>query len=94
MSSGLRVWNSAGTVVLNITDRLTRHHSSVSYTLPPHGVVTIWIPGYSLDGTWFYTSAHSGIFDHVTFASVDGGVRVTSFNGFDTLSGTLSILRV
>lgn len=54
MSRGLRIWRPDGQIMLDVTDRLSRIHGSV--TLPniafPNSV-NFSVPGMILDGTWF-----------------------------------------
>lgn len=62
MSYGLRVWSQTGNLVLDFSDRVGRHHSSIFIgNLNPGQQVTINIPGFIADGTWFlarrYTSS-------------------------------------
>ena len=65
MNFGILVRNMFGHVALDMTDRLTYHHSSVSTTAHPLGYnpteyaylkiykVVVSVPGLTDDGTWF-----------------------------------------
>lgn len=53
MAYGLQVWNSAGVLVLSITDRLVRYHTTITGTVPTNGTINVSVPGYALDGSWF-----------------------------------------
>ena len=81
MSYGLRVWDASGNIAVDITDRLTRLHSSYS------GTASYWytegnfqahvlrayisVPGLANDGTWFVS--------HVTW---NGGGSLMGFLPF------------
>lgn len=74
MSYGLRVWDAAGNVTVDITDRLTRIHGVYTLNVPAN--VSGWrsfpIPGLTLDGTWgaliFY--------DFIAFRLVAGNFQI------------------
>lgn len=54
MSSGIKVWNAAGQVIIDVSDRLAYHHSTINlWNIGTRASSTISIPGYSTDGTWF-----------------------------------------
>ena len=90
MSYGLRIWNSSGGLELDITDRITRFFAAYSYSIPAFGSVTVSIPGYSTDGTWFFFLTTGA--PQVRTENVSGGVRLTNvFNS--SISGTLHVLR-
>lgn len=64
MSYGLRVWNAAGQLVLDTTDRLTRHHSRYSLTLGALGTSQdVYVSGMSDDGTWAVSSTSAALVD-------------------------------
>ena len=90
MSYGLRIWNSSGGLELDITDRITRFFASYSYSIPRFGSVTVSIPGYSTDGTWFFFLTTGA--PQVRTENVSGGVRLTNVFNSPT-SGTLHVLR-
>lgn len=52
--SGLRCWNSAGQLTLEVSDRLARYHGSISVgSIGPRSSGNYSVPGYALDGRWF-----------------------------------------
>ena len=51
MSYGLKVWDAAGVLTLDISDRLLRYWGSFPYSFTARSSV-ISIPGMSTDGTW------------------------------------------
>lgn len=58
MSFGLRVWDAAGNVALDIGDRVMRYISSHSYTIPTNSTsISISVPGMVNDGTWVVVPA-------------------------------------
>lgn len=55
MSYGLRVWNASNQLILEVTDRIGRYNSTVTLSaIAPRGSANYSVPGYALDGTWFY----------------------------------------
>lgn len=54
MSRGIKIWNAAGQVIVDVSDRLAYHHSTINlWNIGTRASSTISIPGYSTDGTWF-----------------------------------------
>jgi hypothetical protein len=58
MSYGLRIWDASGSIILNITDRLTRQIAVFTYIFPANstGDLLFSVPGMTNDGTWFATT--------------------------------------
>lgn len=52
MSYGLRVWNGAGQLRLEISDVLTRLRSTGSFTLARGATTSISVPGLTPDDSW------------------------------------------
>lgn len=53
MSYGLRVWDAAGNLTLDVSDRLSRYFGSYSVTTNGHiDSQNISVPGIADDGTW------------------------------------------
>lgn len=64
---GLEIYNSSGTPVVTITDRLVRYVSYHSGTLTASQTTTINVPGITNDGTWGVNSeGTAGTFIEVT----------------------------
>lgn len=52
---GIRVWNAAGQLTVDLTDRLPRYFTTVSVGQIQSGSsVTLTVAGYALDGDWFF----------------------------------------
>lgn len=65
MAQGIRVWDEAGTLVVDYTDRLGRANSIVSVGgLNPRTSTTVSALGYTNNGTWFYST------DNIRYAEV------------------------
>lgn len=90
MSYGLRVWDAAGSLVLDVTDRLTRYHGAYSCTLGGYGThQDVTVPGIADDGTWAAftdASALSEIFS--------GYVRVTDTVNSSGGTATIYVFRL
>lgn len=89
MSYGLRVWNAAGTLTLDITDRLTRVHGVFPFTTPATSTASVFVtvPGYTNDGTWAFFVTHNGV-----KVSVSGSVfQITSFG--EAISAQIVVFR-
>ena len=53
MAQGLLIWDGAGNLKLNITDRITRFVGVYNFSVPPNtSYVPIYISGIANDGTW------------------------------------------
>lgn len=64
MTYGLRCWNSAGQLTVDIADRLTRYHSSHTVTVGPsafdyQGFVSV--PGMDTSDKWFLFTSVGGV---------------------------------
>lgn len=59
MSYGLKVWNASGVVTFDSTIRVARVHSTHAVNLAYGASVFVYIPGYTLDGTWSYYFTHN-----------------------------------
>ena len=91
MSYGLRLYNTAGDLELDVSDRLTRFHSIISVpALGAGGSLFIPISGMSTDGTWFLSL--SKVIRNVIIQIVSGGIQVST-NGFATLSFNVLVFR-
>lgn len=90
MSSGLRIRNSSGGIVLDVIDRVSRFHAAFSYNIAAFGSTDIHIPGYTTDGTWFFFLLANQ--PQVSAVNIVGGIRLS--NVFNTAAaGTLHVLR-
>lgn len=94
MPSGLRVWNSSGVLIQDVSDRLGRLFAE--YTVPaityPNSY-TISVPGYALDGNWFwapYTEMPNGL----GVVESDGSITIQNNYANTTASFTLAVFRV
>lgn len=53
MSVGIRAWDEAGNLILDLTDRLTKLVASGSGNFPtPDSVLTVPVAGMTDDGSW------------------------------------------
>lgn len=67
---GLEIYNSSGTPVVTITDRLVRYVSYHSGTLTASQTTTINVPGITNDGTWgFNSEGGDGTYVKATFGA-------------------------
>ena len=94
MPSGLRIWNSSGVLIQDISDRLGRLFAE--YTVPaiayPNSY-TISVPGYALDGNWFwapYKEMPSGL----SVVESAGSIRIQNTYAYSTGSFVLVVFRV
>lgn len=82
MSYGLRVWDSSGALLIDISDRLVRAHGT--YTVGSVGgrsTKTISVPGLNpSDGTWFYLVVGAPIFFDIK--AISNGLTV--YNAYST----------
>jgi hypothetical protein len=85
MAYGLEIWNAAGVKTLSVTDRLARYHGTFTVTIASGGTASLSVPGYALDGTWFY---------FIPGACRDGVVVTPAADGFsfshNGLGGTIA----
>ena len=89
MTHGLRVWGSNGSLVLDVTDRITRFFGVYYFNIPNGQVsVDISVPGAS-PGTWFAASTETYAFAFV----MNGIIRVTRPGTGGSLSGTVLVFR-
>ena len=75
MAYGLEVWNAAGTKIVSISDRLTRFHGTFEFTvLTSTTTFFVTIPGYALDGTWFFVCPNA-LDQDITLVQAAGGLN-------------------
>lgn len=87
MTNGLRVWGSNGSLVLDVTDRITRFFGVYYFSIPGGRVsVDISVPGAS-PGTWFAVSMEAFAF------AMNNIIRVTRPGTYGPLSGTVLVFR-
>ena len=80
MSQGLRIWDATGQMILNITDRLFRLHSTVVLpNINPNASVNFSIPGMRQDSSWFVLARASVPLGIVITPQVDN-LRVSHSN--------------
>lgn len=93
MTYGIEVYDSSGSVVLSVTDRLTRLHGQYSYSGILSGAQNISVPGISAVDGWF---VHCNSFAHLPTIQ-SGSVSVAKapyFFGTAPDSGTLYVFKV
>ena len=84
MPYGLRVWDETGKLLVDYPDRLGRTHSVVSVaSLGARGSSTVSVPGYSLDGTWFYSTNNA---PYVEVRAQAGGFSIFNTNYYGSSS--------
>lgn len=81
MSYGLQVFDTNGTVVVDVIDRLTRIHSVYSVVVPANTSTLYLVPGMTNDGTWAVFVNSIGMFASVSVEV--GGFRATNRGGAD-----------
>jgi hypothetical protein len=87
MTLGLRVWGSNGSIVLDVTDRITRFLGVYYFSIPNgRASVDISVPGAS-PGTWFAVSMEAFAF------VMNNIIRVTRPGTYGSLSGTVLVFR-
>lgn len=87
MTHGLRVWGSNGSLVLDVTDRITRFFGAYYFYIPSgQASVDISVPGAS-PGTWFAVSVEAFAF------VMNNIIRVTRPGADRSLSGTVLVFR-
>ncbi|WP_136638130.1 hypothetical protein [Stenotrophomonas maltophilia] len=98
MTQGLQVWDQNGALVLDVTDRLTRHVVSGSYVAPAGSwpiIAFISVPGMVNDGTWLaVASSGPGAGNPVTI--INGGFNVLCNDAFGGVRNTnyYSVFRI
>lgn len=90
MAYGLRTYDSAGNVVVDITDRLTRFVGSYSISVGANTTIFVSVPGMTNDGTWAYT----GDVDWLSVTISANGLSVRNLNTGQAFSTTLQVFRV
>lgn len=90
MAYGLQVRDSNNDLILDITDKIGRYHGSVSTSgLSYLQTVNLSVPGYALDGTWFYyIGGDDWYYDIVPQA---GSIKVTYRYRWGDLSQPITI---
>lgn len=96
MSQGIKVWDAAGQLILDVTDRLSRYHSTIVLSsIAPRASGTFSVPGYALDGTWFFfirdrstsylniyeISGGFSVFNESYYSAYGSGVTIDIFRG-------------
>ena len=77
MSQGIKVWDAAGQLILDVTDRLARYHSTIVLSsIAPRTSGTFSVPGYALDGTWFFFIRNTSIAGCLNIYEISGGFYV------------------
>lgn len=60
MAYGLQIFNAAGQIRLDTTDRTVRMYASYTGTLTSGNIITISVPGMTDDGTWGLNAQQAG----------------------------------
>ena len=76
MSYGLRVWNSSGIMLVDVSDRLVRAHGVYDVgVVNAKSTKTISVPGLNIsDGTWFYIVEKASLYFNIN--AISGGFTV------------------
>ena len=90
MAYGLRTYDSAGNVVVDITDRLTRFVGSYSISVGANTTIFVSVPGMTNDGTWAYI----GDVDYMSITISTNGLSVQNVSTNTAYSTTLQVFRV
>lgn len=92
MAYGLQVWDESGQLVVDYTDRLGRANSTVVVGgLATRTGITVSVPGFSTDGTWFYCTSTA---DYAEITAQAGGFYVYNVSYYEpTTSFTIYIFR-
>lgn len=89
MSYGLIVRDSGGTVILNVSDRITRYIATFGVSLGSGGSTFLGVSGMSADGTWYiYNTNH-----YLKATITSGGVSVANLTN-SSWSGSILVFRV
>lgn len=95
MAVGLQVWNSSGTLILDVSDRIGRLHQIVSFSISNNETITYSIPGHDPnDSSWFLWTPQVL---WVNFTPVLNGVTLKHLLGTNsantTVTGQIRVLR-
>lgn len=86
MSHGLRVWDSSGQIILDLTDRLGRYNSTITIaSLAARSGASYSVPGYALDGTWFLF-IRSGSTTYLRITENAGSISIFNENYYNRSS--------
>lgn len=76
MSYGIKVWDESGQLILDVTDRLARYHSTIVLSsIAKRTSSTFSVPGYALDGTWFFFIRTQST-SYLKISEISGGFSV------------------
>jgi hypothetical protein len=77
MSYGLKVWDEAGQLQLDTSDRLGRFQGSITLgSIPKRTSVNYSVPGYTLDGTWFCYLSNARSYAYISITEQAGNINV------------------
>jgi hypothetical protein len=94
MSFGLRVWDAYGNVTIDNVDRLSRVSSSVYVpSIAYNSTVVVSVPGYALDGTWFYAPVAIPYFVRATAGWGQISITNVAGGGYATPAFNIIIIR-
>ena len=91
MSYGFQVWNSAGNLILNTSDRLPAFISNYSFTLPSSSLtVFVSVPGVVANQYFGFCITNANI----RVETVTDGFNVGTWGSHTSTSGQITVFRV
>ena len=87
MAYGLKTWNASGQLVIDVTDRLARFHGQYDIAAMNSSSADQWIsvPGFALDGTWFWQTLGYTAGSYRQDTPNDVGIQVIPSSGGFTI---------
>ena len=94
MTFGLEVRDPSGTLLLAITDRITRYYGSATLTLASKASTFVTVPGMTTDGTWicFPMTGELGL-NQFSIVISNGGFSAFNPEGYYTQTQEVNIFR-
>jgi hypothetical protein len=87
MSYGLQVWNSYGTLIVDVQSRLPRlHESGVTASIPPSGSVIVTVLGLDTGATWYISHVGDSGSSYPSYTVTRGAGHFTVTNNSSTNS--------
>ena len=92
MSYGLQLFSTTGALLLDISDRLTRVHSTYTLTVGPNTSSFYAVSGVANNGTWAVMTGSLAGF--VTVSIEAGGFRVTNKSGVNATNTKVMLIQL
>lgn len=81
MAYGLQVWNSSGTLIVDLTSRLPRlHESGVTAAIPASGSVIVTVTGLDTGATWYISHVGDSGSTYPSYSVTKGSGQFTVTN--------------